>query len=52
MEVRVRRPGHKDGSQILQTYGHGAHGPLDRLRKGTATKSATVLPLTGTQGAS
>ena len=44
--------GHKDGSQILQTYGHGAHGALNRLQKGTALKSATPLPLTRAQEAS
>lgn len=38
--------------QILTTYGHGAHGVLDRLRRGTADKSATSLPLTGAQEAS
>jgi hypothetical protein len=44
--------GHKDGSQIVHTYGHGAHGALDRLRKGTAVKSATRLPLSSVEGAS
>jgi hypothetical protein len=44
--------GPQGGSQILHTYGHGAHGALDRLQKGTAVKSATRLPLSSVQGAS
>jgi integrase len=43
--------GHKDGSQILQTYGHGAHGALEWLQRGTAAKSATRLPLRSAQTA-
>ncbi len=44
--------GHKDGSQILQTYGHGRQGALERLRLGTAAKTATRLPLTAAEEAS
>jgi hypothetical protein len=44
--------GHKDGSQILQTYGHGFHGALERLPRGTAVKAATKLPLAAAEEAS
>jgi hypothetical protein len=50
--MRRAPTGPQGGSQILHTYGHGAHGALDRLRKGTAVKSATRLPLSSVQGAS